>query len=200
MVNDLYYEKYLKYRNKYTNLQSQIGGMLSNSSGEIVQQVATDKASTSGIKELMTPQKATDKASTSGIKELMTPQEREEMEKRQQLMRDSISKIKESMPPKEELKKLREALQHAMELAEQYKEKLVRPASIVRIESDKDHSWVDWDETTPQIQLDQRISDLKDVVTNMAIIINNTLDRIRNIEDDIEIIPGQIYPGWADAD
>ena len=182
MVNDLYYEKYLKYRNKYTNLQSQIGGMLSNSSGEIVQQVATDKAS------------------TSGIKELMTPQEREEMEKRQQLMRDSISKIKESMPPKEELKKLREALQHAMELAEQYKEKLVRPASIVRIESDKDHSWVDWDETTPQIQLDQRISDLKDVVTNMAIIINNTLDRIRNIEDDIEIIPGQIYPGWADAD
>jgi len=112
----------------------------------------------------------------------------------------SIRKVKESMPPQEELEKLREALQHAMELAEQYKEKLVRPASIVRIESDKDYSWVDWDETTPHIQLDQRISDVKDLVTDMAIIIGNTLDRMRDIEDDIEIIPGHIYPGWDDAD
>jgi hypothetical protein len=26
-VEDLYYEKYLKYKNKYLNLQSQMGGM-----------------------------------------------------------------------------------------------------------------------------------------------------------------------------
>jgi hypothetical protein len=28
LVKDLYYEKYLKYKNKYINLQSQIGGWI----------------------------------------------------------------------------------------------------------------------------------------------------------------------------
>ncbi len=34
-VKDLYYQKYLKYKNKYLNLQSQMGGVIDKISDEL---------------------------------------------------------------------------------------------------------------------------------------------------------------------